>query len=208
MKDLKVIFFNSRNKDNKHLSGFKERSHKFLIDSDDYSEIKLKYKDEFEKFVNDGLPGELSRFYILVNDINNEKLYKEFLKELVNSIDNIPNMKNIERKVISVGCKKSLSTHKGFYDFDVTDDITKDDIDKFIEDLYNEAYKSLELSHKKSNDLAKLKNDFYVLVYPSKSGYGVITKSFFKDSDLLNRWPNVERKGKDSYLLLDYKEKE
>ena len=56
-----VVFFVSRNKDNKDVPDFKERKMSFVV-NDNYEYYKLMRK--FYDFVNKGLVGELSRFYI------------------------------------------------------------------------------------------------------------------------------------------------
>lgn len=57
-----VVFFVSRNKDNKDIPNFKERKVSFVV-NDNYDQGKL--IDKFNDFVNKGLVGELSRLYIV-----------------------------------------------------------------------------------------------------------------------------------------------
>lgn len=64
---MKGVFFVSRNKDNKDVKDFKQRKISFLTDKS-LDELKGK----FDAFVARGVKGELSRFYISVNERNNE----------------------------------------------------------------------------------------------------------------------------------------
>lgn len=61
MYKCKVVAFVSREKDNAHLAGFKERQKIFLWD-----EKELPF-DKFSEFVSAGVEGEVSRLYISVN---------------------------------------------------------------------------------------------------------------------------------------------
>ena len=58
MSKYHTVLFKSRNKDNKHLEGFKERSKTFLSDKS-FEELTEKFK----QFAEEGVSGELSRFY-------------------------------------------------------------------------------------------------------------------------------------------------
>ncbi|WP_304682779.1 hypothetical protein [Lactobacillus taiwanensis] len=62
------VIFTSRNKDNKDVANFKQRKIAFLSNKS-VEELMLKFDD----FVNEGVANELSRFYITINERNNEK---------------------------------------------------------------------------------------------------------------------------------------
>ncbi|MTE03635.1 hypothetical protein [Lactobacillus johnsonii] len=62
------VIFTSRNKDNKDVANFKQRKIAFLSNKS-VEELMPKFDD----FVNEGVANELSRFYITINERNNEK---------------------------------------------------------------------------------------------------------------------------------------
>lgn len=59
-----VVLFKSRNKDNKHVEGFKENSKQFIVT--DMSKVS----EKFEQFVSKQLDGVLCRCYAFVNKRN------------------------------------------------------------------------------------------------------------------------------------------
>ncbi len=64
-KALAVITFCSRNKDNGNVDGFKSRCQAFPVYLNPIDVETLQSK--FQKFVEEGLPNEVSRFYITLN---------------------------------------------------------------------------------------------------------------------------------------------
>ncbi len=96
-KNLKVVLFVSRNKDNKLLVGFKERKKNFLTTKE-----PEELQKEFNAFVNDGLVGEVSRFYISVNSRDNEKIQQSLQHYL---LDNNVDMSKIDSKIASIAAK-------------------------------------------------------------------------------------------------------
>lgn len=65
---LNVVLFTSRNKDNRHVENFKERRESFVttLSADEL-------QDRFDRFVQSGVDGEMSRMYISINPRSNEK---------------------------------------------------------------------------------------------------------------------------------------
>lgn len=63
-----TVVLNSRNKDNKDVKDFRERKKVFLVrEFEPYMgerEEEVNMYDEFERFVQDGVEGEMSRLYI------------------------------------------------------------------------------------------------------------------------------------------------
>ena len=113
-ENLKVVLFTSRNKDNKHLEHFKQRSKTFLTtkDKDDKTLI-----DEFENWSEQGLYGETSRFYISVNSRDSDKINKAFVHYLLNNPQISP--ASYPQRVASVAAKKeNASEFKWLFDFD------------------------------------------------------------------------------------------
>lgn len=64
---LRVVLFKSRNKDNRALDGFKERSVGF---------VSTRGLDQFQDFISKGMPGELCRMYVTVNRRDNAKVIR------------------------------------------------------------------------------------------------------------------------------------
>ena len=68
---LRVVLFKSRNKDNRALDGFKERSVAFVS-----TRGLDQLEEEFQDFVRKGMPGELCRMYVTVNRRDNAKVLR------------------------------------------------------------------------------------------------------------------------------------
>ena len=68
---LRVVLFKSRNKDNRALDGFKERSVGF-VSTRSLDQLEA----EFQDFVRKGMPGELCRMYVTVNRRDNAKVLR------------------------------------------------------------------------------------------------------------------------------------
>lgn len=165
MKELRVAFFVSRNKDNKNIVGFKERKLPFLT-----AKTEEELMTKFRVFVQEGVSGELSRFYISVNDRSHEKTYKALLHYL---IDN-PNIKleSIAGKVASIASKEENRNSKLFL---LDCDVERDEfgsIQKYLNENPNvNTFRS----------------------YETPNGFGIITNSF-DTRELLKKHPNVELK--------------
>ncbi|GAA5395212.1 hypothetical protein SuUB81_10030 [Streptococcus uberis] len=163
-KQLRVVLFTSRNKDNKNVIGFVERTKAFLT-----TKTVEELKDEFKLFVEKGCLEETSRFYISVNERNNSKVQKALIHYL---LDNEINMASIPSKVASIASKKENSlTNKWLFDFD--DD--KEKINAFVADV-----KTLYIAEPE--------------VYETPNGYAVIVEHGFDTRELLKKWDKVELK--------------
>lgn len=163
-KELRVVLFTSRNKDNKELPFFKERTKAFLT-----TKTVEELKDEFDLFVEKGRLKETSRFYISVNERDNSKVQKALMHYL---LDNDINMASLPSKIASVASKKENAlTNKWMFDYD--DDKSK--IDEFIADV-TELY--LDVPEK----------------FETPNGYAVVVKRGFDTRELLKKWGKVELK--------------
>ena len=80
--EYRVVLFKTRNKDNKHINGFKENSKQFLVtDMENVSE-------KFEKFVSKQPEGVLCRCYVSVNKRNGDLIQKQLISYLaLNDMD-------------------------------------------------------------------------------------------------------------------------
>lgn len=165
MKDLRVVFFVSRNKDNKEIDGFKERKLPFLT-----SRSEKELMNDFRAFVQEGVTGELSRFYISVNTRDREKTYKALIHYL---IDN-PDVK-LESLVGRAASLASRSENKKSKKFLLDCDVEQDEFDNILEYL------------------GSVPNVGVFETYRTPNGFGVIT-SGFDTREILSKHSNVELK--------------
>lgn len=168
-RKLKVVLFKSRNKDNSDIEGFKERSISFLSDR-----CPEELGERFDKFVNKGLDGELSRFYYSVNARDNTKIVKSLQHYLIDH----PNydISSISQKLASIGAKKeNRKESKWMFDFD--EDISL--LSEFMEDI-------MEVS-----------DEIAIEPWKTPNGHAVVVSRGFDTRELLNKWQNVELKRDD-----------
>lgn len=122
---LHGILFVSRNKDNKEIPNFKERRKVYLLDDvyqpDGTISEDLQYK--FDKFVNEGSPGEVCRLYVSVNTRHPEKT-RVSLQHFLLDHPEFP-LTNIHRKLVSLAMLPENRLTRYFLldvDFDGIDD--------------------------------------------------------------------------------------
>lgn len=172
-----MVLFVARNKDNKHIEGFKGSSSQFLVtDVSNFSE-------KFEEFVSKQLEGTLCRCYISVNKRNGSLVQKQLISYLaLNDMD----LSKIESKTVSFAMLPQCAvTKKWLFDFDYD---SEEQVLEFIEDIKN-IDNTLEVKYKKT-----------------VHGYAVITSHGFDTRTLLAKWSECENK-KDGMLLMDWKVK-
>jgi hypothetical protein len=113
---LRVVLFKSRNKDNRGLDGFKERSVGF-VSTRGLDQLEA----EFQDFVRKGMPGELCRMYVTVNRRDNAKV----LRGLQHYLLDHPEMSaaSLPAKLSSIAEQKENAVdHHWLFDFDGTDE--------------------------------------------------------------------------------------
>ena len=76
------VLFRSRRKDNQQVAGFTERCESFLTRRRPY---ELRHR--FARFVNQGQPGEVSRFYVSLNARDNAKTRTALMHLLIDTTD-------------------------------------------------------------------------------------------------------------------------
>lgn len=175
--EYRVVLFKTRNKDNKHIDGFKENSKQFLVtDMDSVSE-------KFEKFVSKQPEGVLCRCYVSVNKRNGDLIQKQLISYLaLNDMD----LTKIESKSVSLAMLPQCATvKKWLFDFDYE---SEEQVLEFIEDI-KKIDNTLEIAYKKT-----------------VHGYAVITNHSFDTRELLKKWVECENK-KDGMLLAEWKVK-
>lgn len=180
MEDRKiVVLYVSRNKDNKHLDGFRERRvSKYMNDNPE------RILRDFEDFVRHGIDGEMCRCYISCATRNEEKVQKKLMHELIEGhID----LSKIESKIASCAMQADCAKEKlWLFDFDIDN---KELLDEFIRDIHS------------INPLMTVKYS------KTPNGYAVVTCGF-DCRRLLEKWgENVELK-KDGMLIVKWSVKE
>ena len=159
---MKIVLFNSRNKDNKNIPNFKQRSKTFIFKDEETA------MNKFIKFSEDGVPGEISRFYISVNERDEEKTRKQLICELV--MENI-NLRKIESKVCSIAMQpENAKEKKWLFDFDENN---KELAENFAKDI-------------------RTFGKCQVWVKPTKNGYAIISEHGFDTRELLTKYKNYD----------------
>jgi len=166
-RDMYVVLFVARNKDNKHIADFKERRRSFITKDELFSD---KLMDMFNGFVNEGQSGELCRLYYSVNARDEDKTYKELLHFLIDTPDF--NLCSINSKLAGIAAINSnAKTKRWMFDFDI-DDETK--VNEFVEDI------------------VKIDSTVGVTVHKTPHGYAVITSRGFDTRELYKKWDQHE----------------
>ena len=172
-----VVLFKSRNKDNKHIEGFKENSKQFLVT--DMSKVS----EKFEQFVSKQLDGVLCRCYVSINKRNGDLIQKQLISHLaLNDMD----LSKIESKTVSIAMLPQCATAKKWlFDFDYWEERF---VKEFVEDIHS-INPTLEVTYSKTIH-----------------GYAVVAEHSFDTRELLENWTECENK-KDGMLLIDWKVK-
>lgn len=121
-----TVMFTSRNKDNKELEGFKQRTKAFLHKrdlgedlnlSDTFEGIVLELKEEFLYFVDQGVKGETSRLYISINPRDTYKANIDLVHYLIDNPNTSPN--KVYNKLVSFASKKENAlSQRWLFDID------------------------------------------------------------------------------------------
>lgn len=155
---MKVVFFVSRNKDNRDVPNFKERKETFFQKSAEDTERRFKH------FVEDGQPGEYSRYYVSVNNRDMEKTQKDLMCYFVQNNLSV-RLAGLETLACSMAMKPENAATK-YWLFDL-DEMTKMQAKEF------------------QNWVRKC--DVTTVLRPTKSGYALVVFSRFDYRDVLNR---------------------
>lgn len=115
MTDLYVYVFASRNKDNKDLENFKQRTQSFVSDKP-----LDQVKQEFDLFAEQGLEGEMSRLYMSLNPRRNKETLVALVQNLVEklSTDFPMTSHKLSNLLVSEASKAPAKTNKWLFDFD------------------------------------------------------------------------------------------
>ena len=175
--NFRVVLFTSRNKDNKTstrtIEGFKERRQSFLSykDTDELME-------DFKIFVNKGVPGETSRFYISVNARNLTNIRRELLHALIDDDSNrfisspLPYIAGI------AALKENALTRKWMFDIDTKDESILNQVKELIS-----------------------KNTVIAEEIETPNGYHIIVENGFDTRELICKFHDVTLKRDDLKLV-------
>ena len=172
-----VVLFKTRNKDNKHIEGFKEKTKQFLVTNID------NVSEKFDKFVSKQPDGVLCRCYVSVNKRNGDIIQKQLISYLaLNDMD----LSKVESKTVSLAMLPQCAvTKKWLLDFDYE---SEEQVLEFIQDI-KDIDNTLDVEYKKT-----------------VHGYAVITNHSFDTREPLKKWGECENK-KDGMLLVDWRVK-
>lgn len=174
---LYLVMFNSRNKDNKHLDGFEQRTHTFFANKSD------NILNKFNDFVNNGVDGELSRLYVSINTRDENIIQNKLIHRL---IDEPISFFNFHKLLSSIAMKPECKASKRWlfdFDSDNEDDFMQvlSDINTFCKDLtllktingYHiivpKGFDTRELMKKWGHVLSLHRDDFALLHYKTKN---------------------------------------
>lgn len=179
MSNLYVYLMYSRNKDNKNIPDFKERSKTIL----EYIENEDRVKDSFKDFATKGLLGEQTRLYRSVNSRNEDKIREDLLVHLIKYK---PGMPKLNKTLASVAQKLyNRDESKWLFDFDVDDE---DLVIKFILDILSYSYIPVR----------------YIEKHKTPHGYAIIIPHGFDVRGLMDKWKNYDiTLKKDALLFLN-----
>ena len=177
---INVVLFVSRNKDNANVENFTERRMSFITHKSGDT-----LKDDFLDFVNRGVPGEMSRMYISVNERDGKKIYTQLMHFLFDNPDF--NLCSINSKLAGIAAQKECAlARKWMFDFDSTD---VNLLQEFLETI------------------SEQEKDIYMSVYGTPHGYAVVTSRGFDCRELLEKFDFVTLK-RDDLLCVDWRTKE
>ena len=137
--NVRVVLFISRNKDNKHLSGFKQRRESFIT-----TKSTEELYEKFKEFVLRGIEGENSRFYISVNTRDLAKIRDELLVEIIKAKSG-RGLLFIQSLISSIASKKEYAkTRKWLLDIDTKDTETLESIKEYLSSKEVDIEKTVE----------------------------------------------------------------
>ena len=160
-KPIYIVLLVSRNKDNKDIENFKERRKSFITHKD-YIELY----DEFKKFLEDGVKGEMSRMYYSINARDSQKIYTQLMHFLFDNPDF--NLCSIMPKLAGIAAQKECAAEKKWmFDFDIDDA-------GYVEEF--------------CTDISNIDPEVEIDTYKTPHGYAIITNHGFDTRKLMEKW--------------------
>ena len=175
--NLYVVFFTSRNKDNKDIKNFKERK-KAFVSSKSIEELK----QEFLVFCNKGLNSEKCRFYISTNARDRIKINKALTHFLIDNPETPT--EDIPAMIVRIAAKKENALEKKWlFDFDDSDEDNCNNFCKMINDI---------------------DPNVSITKYKTPNGFHIISNRGFDTRKLLEKFPKVTLMKDDLRLVQCY----
>lgn len=173
------VLMTSRNKDNKELPGFKQRTWSFLV-PENYNRFEL--NDTFDKFIAEGVRGEVSRAYISVNLRDGAKVHQALMHDLIDQPD--MDLTKIAHRLTQLATAKTSRTHHWLLDVDTHSHHLLQEIVAYLQELF-----------------AQTNMDNTFILKKSLSGYHIIVDHGFDTRELLAKFPEIDLK-RDAMTLL------
>lgn len=177
---LNVVLFTSRNKDNRHVENLKERRESFVTTLSAESES---LKDRFDRFVQGGVDGEMSRMYISINPRSNEKTKKDLMIKMLSDNFSLARVPEMTARLASK--KENI--------FDPQNVKWMFDVD---------PHASLDLAYVVETIMLDIAFEYYdpkkpkinIETHRTPNGYAIIVDQHFDTRPILSKWKNVELK--------------
>lgn len=187
----KVVFFVSRRKDNLNVAGFKPRNRGFLVDTDDFDAEKA-----FTRFVEEGVLGEASRYYVSVNTPDMKKVKKALLTKLIND-DDEEDLLHVDRMVTSLAAKEENALNRNWlFDVDTPNPLA-------LSEFRNDLIMAIRDSLGDDFDL-----DYHPILYTDTPHGGAFVTTFHFDTrSLLAKWGEVVTLKKGAALFMAIRRK-
>ena len=177
MSKIYLYLLHSRNKDNKGIENFKQRTKAILA----YEEDEEKILKEFEKFAEEGVKGETSRLYS-VNARNEEKVREEVIIRLLRDKISLTRLNSL---VMSAALKKeNKAESKWLFDFDVDDEVAATE---FVIDVNRALNMTWDEEGKEPIFL-----DIKVEKYKTPNGYAIVVPHGFDTRELMEKWKDYD----------------
>ena len=179
MSNLYVYLIRSRNKDNKNIPNFKQRTKTIF----EYKENEDKVIEAFKSFAAKGVPGEQTRLYRSVNSRNEEKIREGLIIHLLRDK---PSMTQLNCTLASVAQQvQNRDESKWLFDFDVDNYLSRTE---FINDI-------AEFSNIEENEIES---------FDTPNGFHIVVPHSFNTRELIENWKDYDiTLKKDGLLFLD-----
>lgn len=166
MLNYRAVLFVSRNKDNKDVDNFVQRTRTFLTTKEP-NDLMCR----FAEFCNGGVVGEYSRFYISVNEFDHDKVRTRLQAHLLYHPET--DLSKLESKLVALAQENKNSyscnaTKRFLLDYDSTEGI-----EEFVEDV------------------KRMVDNTNVIVQTTPNGYAVVTEHGFDTRELLEKYSFV-----------------
>lgn len=185
---LVCVLLRSRNKDNRDVPGFHERRHSRLVGLPMGTDPRTFLQGCFRAFVDEGLPGEMSRLYVSVNARDNSKVRKALLERLI--FDDSASMASLPSLLCGLAADHACAAERRWmFDFDP-------------ERGHDDRALVAQFAREVAADGGFLLDD--VEVHETPHGYAVVVPHGFDVRGIMSRWSSVATLKRDDLLCVDW----